>query len=139
MAEVDIIRRLYDAWLAGDDDTVFATYDPEVRLNPDPEAWWVGVDEAYVGHSGVRRYMRAVYEAFSEYRPEVERIIDAGDGRVLTLAIEHGSGRDSGAEVQARKTAHLWTLRGGKVVQIDLFLDRQRALSALDAEGDAGR
>lgn len=128
---VNIIRRMYDAWMAGDLETVFATYDPQIRLNPDPEAWWVGMDEDYLGHDGMRRYMAGVYEAFTDYRPEVERIIDAGDGRVLTLAVEHGTGRGSGAEVQSAKTAHLWTLQHGKAVRLDLFLDRERALEAV--------
>jgi ketosteroid isomerase-like protein len=132
---LDTIRRLYDAWNADDYEAVFATYDPEVRLNPDPEAWWVGMDDDYSGHDGVRRYMKAVYEAFAEYRPEVERIIDAGDGRVLTLAVEHARGKESGAEVTAYKTAHLWTLRDGKAVQVDLFMDRQRALEAVGLPG----
>ena len=125
------IRRMYDAWLADDYDTVFRIYDPEIRLNPDPDAGWVGLGENYVGHDGVRRYMAAVYEAFAEYRPEVEDILDVGEGRVLTLAIEHGRGRVSGAEVEATHTAHLWTLRDGKAIQLDLFLERGRAFEAV--------
>ena len=128
---VAVIRRLYEAWLADDYETVFATYDPEVELNPDPEASWVGIGESYDGPEGVRRYMAAVYEAFEDYRPEVEELVDVGEGRVLTLAIEHGKGRGSGAEVMHRRTAHLWTLRDGKAVQIDLFLDRGRAYAAV--------
>jgi ketosteroid isomerase-like protein len=128
---VDTIRRMYDAWMARDDETVYSTFDPDIRLNPDPEASWVGMDETYLGHDGVRRYMRAVYEAFENYRPEVEQIIDAGEGRVLTLAIEHGRGRGSGAEVQAAKTAHLWTLQDGRAVRLDLYLNRKRALEAV--------
>ncbi len=91
----------------------------------------MGLGEDYVGHAGVRRYMAAVYEAFDEYRPEIEDILDVGEGRVLTLAIEHGRGRASGAEVEAARTAHLWTLRNGRAVQIDLFLERSRALKAV--------
>jgi ketosteroid isomerase-like protein len=128
---VETIRRMYDAWMARDDEAVFSTFDPGIRLNPDPEASWVGMDETYLGHDGVRRYMNAVYEAFEDYRPEVEQIIDAGEGRVLTLAIEHGRGRGSGAEVQAAKTAHLWTLQEGRAVRLDLYLDRKRALDAV--------
>ena len=83
--------------------------------------------------------MRGVYEAFEHYRPEVEQIIDAGAGRVLTLAIEHGTGRGSGAQVQASNTAHLWTLREGRAVQLDLFLDRKRALEAVGLSEQATR
>jgi hypothetical protein len=68
----------------------------------------VGIGDVYRGHAGIRNYMEAVNEAFEDYRPEVEQLIDAGN-QVLTLAIEHGKGRGSGAEVQANKTAHLWT------------------------------
>jgi ketosteroid isomerase-like protein len=126
---VAVVSRVYDAWAARDYDAVLALYDPEIRLNPDPEASWVGIDEDYVGHDGVRRYLRAVYEAFEDYRPEVEELIAVGPEKVLTLAVEHGRGRGSGAQVQAAKTAHLWTLREGKAVQIDLFLDRERAFA----------
>ncbi len=34
--KVETIRRLYDAWLAEDFETVFETFDPEISLNPDP-------------------------------------------------------------------------------------------------------
>jgi ketosteroid isomerase-like protein len=128
---VQIVRRIYDAWIAGDYETVLSAYDADIRLNPDPEAWWVGMDEDYLGHEGVRRYLRAVFDAFEDYHPEIERITDVGGGQVLTLAVEHGRGRGSGAEVQAARTAHLWTLRAGKAVRIDLFLDRRRALEAV--------
>jgi ketosteroid isomerase-like protein len=135
---VETIRRMYDAWLNADTETVYETFDAELRVNPDPEASWVGVDEVYVGHEGMARYMRSVYEAFDEYRPEVEEILDLGDDRVLTLAIEHGRGRGSGAEVQHNKTAHLWTLRDGKATQLDLYLDRARALEDVGLAGDPG-
>ncbi len=127
--------RMYEAWMAEDYDAVFQAFDEEIRLNPDPDATWVGIGDDYLGHSGVRRYMRAVYEAFEEYRPEVEELRDVGEGRVLTLAIEHGRGRGSGAQVEARQTAHLWTLRDGRAIQLDLFLDRSRAFETVGLPG----
>ena len=129
-AAIDTIRRFYDAWLSGDDKRVYATFDDDIELHPDPEATWVGVGEVYRGPDGVRTYMRAVYEAFEDYRPEVEKLIDLDD-RVLTLAIEHGKGRGSGASVQAHRTAHLWTLKDGKAVRLDLYLSRERAFADL--------
>ena len=136
---VKTMRRLYDAWLADDYETVFATYDAQIRLNPDPDASWVGIGEDYVGHAGIRRYMAAVYDAFDDYRPEVEDVLDVGDARVLTLAIEHGRGRGSGAQVEANRTAHLWTLRDGKAIQVDLFLDRGRAFEAVGLQEEVLR
>jgi ketosteroid isomerase-like protein len=130
---VDIVRRIYDAWLAGDFHAVYAALDASIELNPDPEATWVGIGQVYRGHDGMRSYMSSVYEAFEDYRPEVEQLIDAGD-QVLTLAIEHGRGRGSGAEVQANKTAHLWTMRDGKAIRLDLYLNRNEALEAAGLE-----
>src|SRR4051794_23934114 len=107
---VEIIQRMYEAWLREGDAAVLETLDEDIELHPDPEAGWVGIGEVYRGHRGMARYMAAVYEAFEDYRPEVERLIDLGD-RVLSLAIERGRGRGSGAGVQMNRTAHLWTLR----------------------------
>ena len=74
--------------------------------------------------------MAQVYEAFEDYRPEVDELLDAGD-KVVTLAIEHGRGRASGATVEARRTAHVWTMRANKAVRLDLYLDRANALAAV--------
>jgi ketosteroid isomerase-like protein len=130
---VEIIRRMYEAWLAQDERAVFETFDADIELNPDPEAAWVGIGQVYRGHAGMRSYMASVYEAFEGYRPEVEELIDVGD-QVLTLAIEHGKGRGSGADVQANRTAHLWTLRDGRAVRLDLYLNRDKALKAVGLE-----
>jgi ketosteroid isomerase-like protein len=127
---VETIRRMYAAWLAGDSGVVFETFDTDIELHPDPEATWVGIGKEYRGHDGVRSYMAAVYEAFDGYRPEVEELIEVGD-QVLTLAVEHGRGRESGAEVEARRTAHVWTLRAGRAIRVDLYLERDRALRAV--------
>ncbi|MDQ3102761.1 MAG: nuclear transport factor 2 family protein [Actinomycetota bacterium] len=95
---VEIIRRMYERWL-DNDASLFDAFDQEIELHPDPAADWVGVDDIYRGHDGVRSYMAQVYDAFEDYRPEVEELLDAGD-RVITLAIEHGRGRSSGATVE---------------------------------------
>ena len=50
---------------------------------------------------------------------------------MVTLAIERGRGRASGAVVESRQTAHVWTLRAGRAVRLDLYLDRAKALAAL--------
>ncbi len=130
---VEIMRRMYAAWLAQNLRAVYETFDEDIELNPDPEASWVGIGQTYRGVAGMKSYMAAVYDAFEDYRPEVEELMDLGD-QVLTLAIEHGRGRGSGAEVEAHRTAHVWTLRDGKAVQLDLYLERNEALKAVGLE-----
>ena len=128
---VEIIRGMYAAWLAQDIRAVYETFDEDIELNPDPEATWVGIGQTYRGLAGIKSYMAGLYDAFEDYRPEVEELVDLGDDQVLTLAIEHGTGRLSGAEVDASRTAHVWTLRDGKAVQLDLYLERDEALKAV--------
>lgn len=125
---VETVRRMYELWLDSDP-ALFEAFDPDIELNPDPAADWVGVDDVYRGHDGMRRYMAQVYDAFEEYRPEVEDLLDVGD-QVITLAIEHGRGRGSGAQVEARRTAHVWTMRANRAIRLDLYLDRAKALEA---------
>ena len=131
---IEIIRRMYERWLA-EDPRLFEAFDEEIDLHPDPGAHWVGDDDVYQGHDGMRRYMAQVYEAFEDYRPEVEEF-RAVDDKVVTLAIEHGRGRGSGAQVESRRTAHVWTMRDGKAIRLDLFLERSKAFRAVGLEDD---
>lgn len=129
------MRGMYEVWMQSgssvfDGPGMAAALDPGFELHPDPEAYWVGVNETYRGAEGLAKYMAAIYDAFEDYTPEVERFLDVGD-KVVTLAIERGRGRGSGAEVEQRQTAHVWTFRDGRPVRLDLYLDRQRALEEL--------
>jgi ketosteroid isomerase-like protein len=130
--DVEVIRRTYEAW-GRNDPAVFDAIDPAIELHPDPEAHWVGVNRTYRGHDGLAEYLRSVYEAFEDYSPEVESFLDAGD-KVVTLAIEHGRGRISGVEVESARTAHVWTIRDGRAIRLDLYQDRSRALKAVGLE-----
>jgi ketosteroid isomerase-like protein len=129
---VEIIRRTYAGWRRNDP-AVFDTIDPAIELHPDREASWVGVNRVYRGHDGLVEYLRSVYEAFEDYRPEVESFLDAGD-KVVTLAVERGRGRGSGVEVESTRTAHVWTMRDGRAIRLDLYQDRSRALKAVGLE-----
>ena len=67
-------------------------------------------------------------EFASDWRSEVEEFRDLGD-RVLIFARHHARGRASGAQVTSQN-AYLYTVRGGKVSQIDVWADRDEALEA---------
>src|ERR1700751_1853333 len=109
----EIVRRFYEAWLRNDP-SAFEVLDSEIVLYPASENDWVGLEAVYTGHDGVRRYMQLIAEALDDYHPEIVELIDAGD-QVLTLAVESGRGKTSGAAGESH-TAHVWTLRNGKMV-----------------------
>jgi uncharacterized protein len=85
--------------------------------------------EPHQGHAGVRTYAARVAEAWDWFRIRTERFIDLGE-QILVLTREQGRGRGSGVPVQSRGTAHLWTLRDGKVVRFQVYWDREEGLRA---------
>jgi ketosteroid isomerase-like protein len=63
---------------------------------------------------------------------EPERFFEADD-RVVVFLVARGRGKGSGAEVEVRP-AHVWTIRSGKAVRVQVFPYANRA-EALEAVG----
>jgi ketosteroid isomerase-like protein len=129
---VEVVRRIYDRW-ASNDPGMLDLIDPTIEIHPDPRSAWPGIEPVYRGHDGLRRYLASIYDAFEEYRAEPEDILDAGD-YVLTLAIERARGKLSGAPVAINHTAHIWTVRDGRAVSLQVNWDRSDALKAVGLE-----
>jgi ketosteroid isomerase-like protein len=109
----------------------------------DPDAFFARVDEnvewdlrdttspiagLYRGRDAVRDLYRRWAGAFSEWRFDVERLIDAGD-QVVAFVTEHGQGRGSGVEVEMKR-ANVTTFRDGMIVRWRSFSSRDDALRA---------
>ena len=110
---------------------VFDSYDPEIELHEDPRFPEGGV---YRGVEAVARYFAGFTEHFDEFTFEAEDFIDLGDERVLILLHLHTRGTGSGATVEVRP-GWILTVRGGKTVRIETYLDRAEALAAAGLEG----
>jgi ketosteroid isomerase-like protein len=65
---------------------------------------------------------------FDDWQLEVDERFDRDD-RVVVMARQHGPGSSSGADVSL-KFAQVLTLRAGKIVRVDNYLDRGQALEA---------
>jgi ketosteroid isomerase-like protein len=91
----------------------------------------------YVGHAGVRRFFGEWLEVWDDYEVGVDEILEAPDGRVVTLAWQRGRGRHSGLTMDM-KWAMISTIRDGKTVRMDNYDDRRQALEAVGlSEQDA--
>ena len=122
---VEIVRRVYDAWSRGD----FSTgeyFDPEIDFElvdwPHP-ARSRGVDEMW-------RTWQTTLSAWDDFRAEADEFIDFGHN-VLVLNSIRARGKGSGAEVSAQ-TATVWTLDAGKVVRLALHWDTAQAREAAE-------
>jgi ketosteroid isomerase-like protein len=126
---VEIVRRGYELYAAGDIEGAAALFSPEAEV---ADAGGLGVVDTAVGsRSGPEGFLRAteeVQDAFEDYRVETEEFIDAGDAVVVSVTIS-GQGRASGVDMEMR-LAHLWLLRDGKVIRGEVYRTTEEALEA---------
>jgi ketosteroid isomerase-like protein len=97
----------------------------EIRMPADyPEG-----EQVLRGREGFAQLVGMLRETWTEFRFEAERFIDAG-GRVAVFVRVLAEGGASGAATE-RKTAHIWTVRDGRLSSIQIYLDRAQALEAV--------
>jgi ketosteroid isomerase-like protein len=131
-----LVRSIYADWTRGDF-RHFADADLYTKFfHPDAEivlpAIFPDTEPSYSGLEGFQRYQQQLAEIWDNWRLEPERFF-AADDRVLVFARTSGTGRQSGVAL-AIPTAHLFTLRDGRVTRLEVFLDRQAALEAAGVE-----
>jgi ketosteroid isomerase-like protein len=85
--------------------------------------------DAYVGHDGIRQYFTDIESAWAEWRVEVHRVAEAPDARVMIEMTMHARGKESGAP-WSEFTAHLWTVRDGRLLRNAVFRHPDEALRA---------
>ncbi len=136
---VAIVRRLYAEGgplalpLSADDevallDRLFGEYYEEhceIRMPADyPEG-----EQVLRGRDGMTRLLAMLRETWTVFRFESESFIDAGD-RVGVFVRVIAEGGASGVATE-RETAHIWTVRGGRLSCIQIYRDRSEALDAV--------
>lgn len=117
---VELIRRIYDAWGREESARDFIADDVEY-VNP-----------SYAVEPGTRRGRRSfavVRDTYADFAPRVERLIDAGGDEVVLLARYTASGRGSGVPVEGEH-GYVWTVRDGLAVRFQWFHSHREALEA---------
>jgi ketosteroid isomerase-like protein len=122
------VRLFAEAVTSGDPEAAVAVCDPEIEFL----SVLAVSGRAYHGHDGIRQYFADVAAAWSEWRVELHRIVPAPDGRVVIAMTMHFRGKESGAAF-SDQTAHVWTLRNGKLLRNEPFRDPKDALRAAGA------
>jgi ketosteroid isomerase-like protein len=126
MAEnVEVARRLLEAWNAGDLQTVLALMHPDVKI--DYSAGAPGLAESYTGHDGIRRYWRDLRGPWTSLTIDPEEMRESGDNVVTVFTFE-GHGREG--IVVRRRLANVVTVIGGLVTRLDAYGDPSAALEA---------
>lgn len=119
-------RLFADAVTRGDRAAAVALCHPEIEFNS-----VLGISgRAYLGHDGMREYFDDVEAAWGDWTVEVERVTEGADGRVVIVMTMHARGKGSGASLSER-TAHIWTLKDGKLLHNEPYREPERALEDL--------
>jgi ketosteroid isomerase-like protein len=85
--------------------------------------------QVYTGRGGMSELIALLRDSWTEWRFHAERFIDAGD-RVAVLIRVVARGGASGVPSE-RETAHVWSVRDGRLATIQIFRDRAEALDAV--------
>jgi ketosteroid isomerase-like protein len=123
---VDTVRRSLDAYEAGDIESMLSFVDPNGELY---SAIIGGAEgKVYRGHAGFRSWFAETKVAFEALSTDLTEFRDLGD-RVLGFGRVHAKGRESGVELDSA-TGWLFTLRDGKIIRAEGYLDPAKALEA---------
>ena len=115
--------RAYEAFNRGDIDAALEPLDAQIEWTEPVELPGGGT---YRGRDGVKRYLTQSRAAWAEVASEPERFITAGDRIVVFV---HARVRPQGSnQWQDVSLADVYTVRGGKVIEMRAFADRQEAL-----------
>lgn len=121
-ANVEVVRKLYES----QGSEFFDLLDPHVV--------WINYASApetrpYVGHDGVREWVKGFRDTFGDYRMEATEIIDAGGDQVVAANRISGAGTTSRIPIE-HEFASLITLVNGRIVRVQGFDTLEKALEA---------
>jgi ketosteroid isomerase-like protein len=123
-APIDVVRELYRRFIFDED---------PFDLLADDVVWEAPIldqpEDAFRGHIGVADFFRRWLGTWDYYKIELESVVEAPDGRIVSFFTEKASGRRSGAQVQLSLLG-LWTVRDGKVAHYKGYTDRREGLRA---------
>ena len=82
-------------------------------------------------HEDPNPRLLAWLSGWARWRAQPDEFLEFRD-HVVVLATYHGRGRGSGVEI-SQEGAHVWELRDGKVVRLEIFATRAKALQSVQA------
>ena len=123
---VEVVKQAYRAINEGDFEAAVKLAASDIEI----KASGLMLDQGtYRGHDGIRAYNESLRKVWGDsLRSHPEEFIEHED-RVVVMSRSIATGQTSGVTIDAL-VAHVWTIRGGKVVQFETFGSRQEALEA---------
>jgi len=121
-ANVEIVRRLNEAFAVGDIDAFVAAHHPDAEAR-NRRSQIVG---PYRGHAGIRRMAEETFEMAPDFEIQIDEIRDCGS-RVLVLGRQRGT---VGGVPVDELLAEFFEIEAGKVARTEDFPTVEDALNA---------
>lgn len=122
---VEIVRRMWEAFLTADVQTALSFYAKDVE--------WDGTNmpdgQIGTGHEAILNHVARWADAWDDWTDEMERVVDVGSDQVVLFMRERG--RSDRGLTMDELHAELHTLRDGKTVRRQGFSDPNEALKAV--------
>ncbi|HEY7151931.1 MAG TPA: nuclear transport factor 2 family protein [Solirubrobacterales bacterium] len=125
---VEIVRRLLDAYNRGDGDAVGILFHPEIEWRP-VAGPLIGVDALHGREESLRFMFEQVPEVLDGFRVVSDELRALPDGGVLSLAHYEGQGTASGAPVEMTSAA-IYRFQAGMILSFTEYASREEALEA---------
>ena len=117
---VEVVRSIYAAWLAGTSARGFM--DPQIEYVNPPDAVETGTLRGPKSFGRIR-------DAYDDVQVRPERFVDAGDDVVVVAKL---TGTSRGARIPIeREQGYVWTIRHGKAIRFRWFSTAPEALEAV--------
>jgi ketosteroid isomerase-like protein len=125
-ANVEVVRRIYEALARGDLRAVLESVDPAIRCYDRPSRPGA---EVYVGQTGFLRFWQSDQEVFESVRYDPRTFTDADDQVVVPI---RQSGRGKAGKVPVEEDiVNVWKVHRGKAVEVRVYSTEQAALEAV--------
>jgi ketosteroid isomerase-like protein len=128
---VEIVKRLYDAWNRRDEEELVALSDPEMEYVNSPTAVEPGTRR---GTNELLAVVRMQWEMLPDGRQEIDQVYDRGE-EIIVLGRTSRRMPEGDARMEDQALAS-WTIRNGKAVRAEVLgFGRAEVEKALEAAG----
>ncbi len=124
---VEILRGGYEAFRRGDIQAVPELFDPEIEIYQSERLPWGG---SYKGPEEVGQFFAKLTETI-ESEVDPDQFVDDEEDHVVVFGRSRGKVRATGREFDVA-AVHVWTMRDGKAVRFESYVDTPKMREALE-------
>lgn len=126
-SDVDVVRRVYEAFASKDVPALFALFDDGGTIYQSSRVPWGGT---YQGHEGMGEFLGKLTGAIQS-QVGTERYIADEDGHVIAIGHTRGQVIATGEPFDVPEV-HLWTVANGRITRFESYIDTGMMRAALE-------